>query len=184
MLSTDNGKTWKAAATEDSQPAGGHTNPYGPTCTGTSGDTPDAPTWRHETLDLTPYTGQKLWIRFEYLTDDAITLQGMMIDGISIPEINVSDNMETGDGGWQAEGWVRVENVLPQRYSVQLVEHKTDGTIKVSRLLSPLDGAVKGNWPVKVGGDVDQIYVVVSALTEFTTELAPFTLSFTPDTAP
>ncbi len=169
-VSTDDGATWKSVATPDSVPAGGHKNPYGPAYTGYSGasDREDA-TWRQESVDLTPYAGKKIQVRFEYLTDDAVNEQGMLIDDISIPEIKYSSDVETGNDGWTAEGWARIDNVLPQRYLVQMAEFGS--TPRVFRLLGPNDGA-SGNWTLEVNGDVSHLVIAISGLTEFTTQQA------------
>lgn len=178
MVSTDDGKTWKPLSTEDSVPAGGHNNPYGPAYTAVSGgkeSSKDA-IWEHETVDLSAYAGQKIILRFEYVTDDATTGEGMLLDDISISEINYSTDAETDDGGWTAEGWVRIENVLPQRFLVQ--EAVYGKTTSVSRLLGPTDG-ISGQWTINVGDDVRQVMISVSGLTEFTTTSAPFTYTLT-----
>ncbi len=167
-VSTDNGSTWNALSTQDTAPAGGHNNPYGPGYTGASGGGVSA-IWEHETADLTPYAGKKILVRFEYLTDDEVDLEGMLIDDISIPELNYSTDAETGDDGWVAEGWARIENVLPERYLVQMAEYGK--TTRVFRLLGPDDGS-QGKWTLNVGGDVTHLVVSVSGLTEFTTEQA------------
>ena len=105
------------------------------------------------------------------LTDDAYDEQGMLVDDISIPEIKYSTDAETDDGGWTPEGWLRMDNTLPQRYLVQMVEYGS--TTRVFHLLVP-DDATNGQWTITVGGDVSQLVIAVSGLTEFTTEPAPF----------
>ncbi|MEP7285151.1 MAG: hypothetical protein ABI947_05215 [Chloroflexota bacterium] len=172
LVSTDNGATWKALATQDSLPADGHNNPYGPAYGGYSGGSDlQSATWRQESADLTPYAGQKILVRFEYLTDDAITERGLLVDDIRVPEINYSTDAESDDGGWQAEGWVRIENALPQQYIVQMAEYSP--TPRTFRLLGPADG-ITGGWDVKVGDDVTKLVISVSGVTEFTVEPAPF----------
>jgi immune inhibitor A len=169
-VSTDDGATWKTLATQDSQPAGGHGNPYGPAYTGYSGGTyvGDA-VWKQQTADLTPYAGRKILIRFEYLTDFVVNENGMLIDDISIPEINYGTDVESGNDGWIAEGWARIDNVLPQRYLVQMAEFGP--TPRVFRLLGPDQGSTH-TWTVDVGGNVSHLTLAVSGLTQFTTEQA------------
>jgi immune inhibitor A len=178
-VSTDVGATWTALTTQDSVPLGGHNNPYGPGFTGYSGGADEAAnaTWKQESADLTPYAGKKILVRFEYLTDDAVNETGMLIDDIAIPEINYSTDVESGSDGWTAEGWARIDNVLPQRYLVQMAEYGP--TPRVFRLLGPDDGAT-GSWTVEVGGNVSRLVIAVSGLTEFTTEHAPCQYRLTP----
>ena len=37
--------------------------------------------------DLTPFAGQEILVRFEYVTDDAVNRPGMLLDNIAIPEL-------------------------------------------------------------------------------------------------
>jgi hypothetical protein len=175
MVSTDGGTTWTSLATQDSVEAGGHNNPYGPAYTSESGGDgpPQNAVWEQESLDLTPYAGKQITLRFEYVTDDATNEPGMLIDDISIPEINYSTDLEKDDGGWSADGWVRIDNALPQRYLVQMVQMGEND--QVTRLLGP-DAGNSGKWTIKADKDV---VITISGLTEFTTENAPYTYTLT-----
>jgi immune inhibitor A len=168
-VSTDGGATWKVLSTEESVAAGGPNNPYGAAYTSYSGGGTfdESAAWARQTADLTPYAGQKILVRFEYLTDDAVNEPGMLIDDISIPEINYSTDVESGHDGWIAEGWARIDNVLPQRYLVQMAEYGS--TPRVFRLLGP-DSGTTGNWTLDISGGVSRLTIAVSGLTEFTTE--------------
>ncbi len=183
-VSTDGGQTWTALRTQDSGPAGGHRNLYGPAYTGLSAGlsasvaqstpSPDRQPhreaeWRAQSLDLSAYTGKEILVRFEYITDDTVNEAGLLIDDISLPEIGYTSDAETGDDGWMAEGWVRIENVLPQRYLIQAVENDT--APRVFRLLGPADGT-SGEWMLEVGGEISSVVLVLSGLTEGTTEEA------------
>src|SRR5258707_14848443 len=59
-------------------------------------------------------------VRFESITDDAVHLPGLALDDIRIPELGFADTVAT-DGGWQAAGWLRSNNVLPEQYVLQAV---------------------------------------------------------------
>lgn len=184
-VSTDGGATWKPISTAHTSTNNPHDNAYGAGYTGNS-DVPDfaneqAAGWIEEKVDLTPYAGKPIKIRFEYITDDAVALPGLLIDDIRIPEIGYSTDAEADDGGWQSEGWVRIDNTLPERYLIQAVEYGK--TTHVMRLLDPggVDSGVDGTWELTVGGDVDRIVLSVSGMTEFTTEPAPYTYTLTPE---
>ncbi len=143
-VSTDGGTTWTALATTRTTSADPHGNAYGPGYTGQSNG------WVQESVDLTPYAGQTILVRFEYITDDSVTQPGMLIDDVSVPEIGYADDFESGDGGWTSEGWLLTNNVLPQPFLVQLVQ--TGNTaMPVTRLLGPED-APQGEWEITLGG--------------------------------
>lgn len=167
-ISTNDGISWTILQTPHSATGNPSGNAFGPGYTGTSGD---GPTWVEESLDLSAYTGQEVLIRFEYVTDDAINRPGWTLDDIRIPEIGFSDDGESGLNGWQAEGFVRIENVLPQRFVVQVVEIGDD--IQVHSL--PLDATNYGTLTLNgLGSTVDQAVMIVSGLTPVTTEPASY----------
>ena len=172
MVSTDDGATWTPLETAHTTNDNPHSNAYGPGYTGESGG------WIQETVDLTPYAGQSVQVRFEYITDDAVTQPGMLIDDISIPEIGFSDDAETGDAGWTSAGWVRMDNVLPQQFVVQIVQ-PAQADAPVIRWLGP-DDAPEGDWEFTVGGDYGDATIVVSGLAPVTTEPAVYSFSVEP----
>ncbi len=112
--STD-GQTWEILTTPsgtDEDPSG---NSYG---WGWNGQTNG---WVTEDVDLSKFAGQKVQIRFEYITDAAINGEGFLLDDIRVDAIDYASDLEADDGGWQAEGFVRVDNVLPQTYRLNLI---------------------------------------------------------------
>ncbi|MGC8874240.1 MAG: hypothetical protein ACP5SI_07325, partial [Chloroflexia bacterium] len=116
-ISTDGGRSWRilpAPGTTTSNPNG---NNLGHGYTGLSGDGPE---WIEEKVDLSPFAGQKVLVRFELVTDDAINRPGLALDDIELPEIGFFDDAETDDAGWQAAGFVRVDNYVPVHFVVQL----------------------------------------------------------------
>ena len=131
QASADGGRTWrilKGLHTTDDNPSG---NAYGDGYTGSSGW---EGAWERESVDLTPFAGAPVLIRFEYITDDAVYLDGMMIDDVSIPQLGFADEPETPDE-WDAEGFSLVGAPLAQDFIVQLVEiDRATGEFSVSRL--------------------------------------------------
>ncbi len=55
------------------------------------------------------------------MTDLSYTRYGWAIDDIAIPELGFSDDVEVGTGDWDAAGFVRTSNVIPQEWVVWLV---------------------------------------------------------------
>ena len=77
-----------------------------------------------------------MYLRFEYVTDAAVNGEGMLIDDVSIPQIGYSTDFEDdAQHGWEGEGFVRVQNRLPQSFAVSLIrldgDKKTVETIQV-----------------------------------------------------
>ncbi len=178
QASSDDGKTWKTLEgkfTTDDDPNGAN---YGNGLTGKSGaaraDRNAEPEWVQEQLDLSSFAGRKILLRFEYITDDIYVGAGQAIDDIEIPEIGWRDDAERESSEWQARGFVRIDNVIPQKFIVQVVEF--GGNFKVERLA--LDASNRGTLTVKgIGGDVTRVIVAVSGATPVTWESANYQLN-------
>ena len=173
-VSSDAGESWtilRAPASEDDNP---HGNAYGPGFTGRSADQPGANAngWVHQTVDLSPYTGRKILLRFEYISDDATIQPGMAVDNICIRAIDFCDDVESGANGWNARGFVRFDNLLAQRYLIQMALPASDGSITVLPFL--LDASNSGEMTIDIGSRPATL--VISGLTRFTTEPAPYHL--------
>jgi hypothetical protein len=127
--STD-GETWEILTTPSGTAEDPSGNSYG---WGYNGQTND---WKTEEVDLSKYAGQKVQIRFEYVTDAALNGEGFLLDDVQIEAIDYKEDFEAGDGGWEAAGFVRVENVLPQTYRLALIV-KGDTTTVTQIPLNP-----------------------------------------------
>ncbi len=171
MVSTDGGVTWTPLATTRTTADNPHDNAYGVGYTGTTNG------WVQESVDLTPYVGQEILVRFEYITDAAVTQPGMLIDDVSIPEIGYSTDFESGPDGWFTEGWLLMDNVLPQHFQVQVV-HPANTASPVTQLLGGAD-APAGEWTIMVGGDYGDAAVVIAGLAPVTTEHTQYTITAT-----
>ena len=68
-----------------------------------------------------------------------------------------------------------IDNLLPQRYLIQLVMRDSNGAVTVTPMT--LDEANSGEMTVEVGSS--PAYLVISGLTRFTTEPAPFHIQIT-----
>jgi hypothetical protein len=154
--STD-GQTWEIITTPsgtDYNPSG---NSYGWGYTGQTGD------WKLEEVDLSQFAGQKVQIRFEYITDAAVNGEGLLLDDISIDAVSYQSDFEADDGGWEASGFARLENVLPQTYRLALIT-KGD-TTTVTQI--PLDSDQTAEIPLSLNSG-EEATLVVTGTTRFT----------------
>lgn len=78
--------------------------------------------WITESVDLSDYAGERVTLSFEYVTDEAVTAEGFIVDDILIPEIGYQTDFETDDAGWVGEGFVRINNVLPQTFLISIID--------------------------------------------------------------
>ncbi|MBI1257906.1 MAG: hypothetical protein GC204_10580 [Chloroflexi bacterium] len=165
-VSTDGGKTWDVLRTSCGTTDDPHKVAYGTGYNGSSGG------WNDETVSLNSYAGKQIQVRFEMITDDAVTRPGMAIDDLSIPEIGYTDDFENGDNGWVAEGWLLTDNRLPQNGWVQVIQKTGKTTTNVQRWM--IDGL---DHMVDVTPGVDQVIVAVSPYAAVTTVPMPYTLN-------
>lgn len=168
-VSTDEGRTWHILPgrhTTDTNPYG---NSFGRGYTGMSGGG-DEPMWVKEEIDLSPYAGQVVMLRFEYITDDAYNDPGLCIDDIAIPELGYRDDVETSDG-WEADGFIRSNNALPQEWIVQVIELGSSTTVEEIELGPTQEGrfVIEG-----FGSEVQRAVLVIAALAPATTEMATY----------
>jgi hypothetical protein len=164
-ISTDGGQTWDVLTGPSSTSSNPNGNSFGPAYTGRSNG------WIEESFDLGAYAGREVLLRFEYVTDDAVNRPGWLIDDIRIPELGYEDDMESGAGEWQADGFVYSDNRVAQRYRVQVIA--TGRTLQV--LPVSLDETQRGQIELRgLGGDVDLAVLVISAIAPVTTEVAAY----------
>jgi hypothetical protein len=168
-VSIDGGQTWKILDT----PNGTGSNPQGNNFhwgwTGKSGGG-SAAEWIDEEVDLTPYAGNTVLVRFEYVTDSAQNREGLMLDDIRIPEIQYAFGFEDGLDGWEAEGFVRLENIVPQTYRVRIIFRRGEQTT-VEDL--PLDERMFGEAGLQLA-DREYAVIVVIATNRHTRQAAEY----------
>lgn len=170
-VSTDGGRRWTLLQVPSGTSANPNHNNLGWGYTGVSGGG-EQPRWITETVDLTPYAGRVIHLRFEVVTDDAVNRPGVALDAIEIPEIGFWDGAE-GEAGWEAEGWARVSSRVPVRFALQILRLRKDGEAQVERLPLRADGS--GAWLIEAGPD-RRVVLAIAALARFTTEPAPYTV--------
>lgn len=166
LLASTDGVDWEivntpSCTTED--PSG---NSYGCGYNGESGG------WIQESVDLSRYAGQKVTLRFDYVTDAAVNGEGLLLDDIAVPAIGYASDFEQDDGGWQAAGFVRIQNALPQTFRVSIVRMGDDPQVE-KYALQPGE---KLSLPVSVRGGQD-VVLMVSGTARFTR--LPATYRFT-----
>lgn len=129
-VSADGGKTWEILPgkkyTTTTNPTGKN---FGAGITGQStasglnlDDTDQVRSeWVQDSFDLSKWGGQKIKLRLEYLTDEGFNRQGALFDDFEIPEIGWKDDVESGENGWEASGFIRSNLTLPQKFIVQVI---------------------------------------------------------------
>ncbi|MCY4653350.1 MAG: immune inhibitor A, partial [Dehalococcoidia bacterium] len=120
-VSDDDGRTWTILEGEHTSDDDVSGNAYGPGYTGRSRE------WKRESIDLTPFAGGPVLVRFEYVTDAAVYRDGFMVADVSVPQLD--SGMDTGE--WISEGFTPALRSLPQWFVVQVVTTGADGAYEV-----------------------------------------------------
>ena len=165
-ISLDNGETWEIAKASSSSSVNPLGRGYGPGYTGDSGG------WLSEAVNLTPYAGSEILLRFEYITDESRHDIGLCIDDVSIPELDFFDSMDTTDSVWLSRGFIRTKNIISQPYLVQLIEIGDEVTVQTMSL----DELGTGTFLISPSTAVARRIITVSPTSEDTTLPASYTI--------
>ena len=125
--SRDGGRTWHVLPGQHTTADHATGNNFGPGWTGSSGGD-----WIDEEVDLTPMAGAEVLLCFEYVTDQSFNGQGFAFKAVRIPQIGL-DEPGAVEGPWAADGWVRVDGPIPERWNLRLVRRTPQG-VNVDRI--------------------------------------------------
>jgi immune inhibitor A len=139
---------------------------------GTSDSESSPATWQHERVDLTPYVGSTILLRFEYVTDAAYSGPGMALANISIPALHWSDDPGHPDG-WTAVGWLVTDNAVPVHYQVRGVLIAQDTTISAI----PIDDRGHGVFQASSDPDLKKLVLIVMPFAAKTSEPVRFSVT-------
>jgi hypothetical protein len=146
------GKTWQVLPGMQTTSDAATGNNYGPGWTGST-----ASNWIDEEVDLTAFVGSTIELRFDYVTDQSNNGHGFAFKDLSVPQLGLG---ETGavEAAWRAEGWLRVDAPVSERWNLRLVRW-TPGGVQVG--------------PVPVGADGTATFALDETATRSTLVLAP-----------
>lgn len=118
QASTDGGETWRNLGLAGSRSQNPNGNNLGLGLSGRSQG------WEDWSLDLTPFAGAPLLLRWLVLTDDAVSESGLALDGVRLLRPGADDvarSFPAADPAWQATGWQVLPRLLPQRWGLQVL---------------------------------------------------------------
>jgi immune inhibitor A len=99
--------------------------------------------------------------------------EGLLLDDMAVPEIEYFTDFEQDDGGWQAEGFVRIQNLMPQTFRVSLVEKGQKTSVQPVFLLTDQTASI----PINIGGNVQEVVLIISGTSRFTRQPAAYEIS-------
>jgi hypothetical protein len=130
--------------------------------------------WIEQQVDLSQFAGQQVQLRFEYITDGAVNGEGLLLDDVSVEALGYSTDFESDDGGWQADGFVRIQNRLPQTYRVSIIREGGETSVESFALAPGEPLSVKLDF----GSQMRDAVLVVSGTTRFTRQQALYRFQF------
>ncbi len=167
QVSRDGGARWEVLET----PHTSYDDPlevaFGPGYTGQTQD------WVTERVDLSSYAGQEIIVRFQYVTDDSVNGIGLCLRRLALPQAGVVP----GDGGWQANGFLRIDNRVRQGYFVQALQKGQENRVARLPLVMDGNGGLVGETTLEPYPGLEQTIVAVSAFAPAARSLAPYQLS-------
>jgi len=156
-VSGDAGRTWQPLPGKTTTADDPHGQNLGHGLTGVSGHAQVEAggerrgRWVAEEMDLTPYAGQQILLRFWLINDPEFNAPGLLLDRICVPQIEFCDGAEDETGGWLAQGFVRTTGGIPQGWELRLAVRSEAGlTIKTiqiddhNRATIPLEAGDRG----------------------------------------
>ncbi len=174
--SNDGGLTWTPLVGENMQGLDAADNPAGSAFTERF-YSDRSQRWVREEIDLSQFAGEKILIRFEYVTDPILTYSGLALDDIGIPEIGFFDDVESEDSSWQAKGFVRATEHIPQMWHLKLITFQ-ENEIEVQDLMVDSNGDL--TFEVDLGEGDRQPILIVGASAPTTLQPAQYTLNLGP----
>ncbi len=170
-VSPDGGKRWTLLRTPDMTTDQRIGNALGAGYTGKSGGERDA-RWLDQSVELPPSTGRSLQLRFTYVTDDAVTREGIAIGAVRFAGVGGGEERQCAE--WTSQGWARIGPTLPQRWLVQLVEI-AGANVRVEQV--PIDASGTGEWSSEAQR-ADRLLLAISAVTPGTLQRAPYQIAW------
>ena len=166
----DGGENWLIIETPATSPENPIGHGFGPGYTGQSHG------WLKESVDLSPFAGGDVWVRFQYVTDGAMNASGACFRDLYVGIPGPAPGIAADDPGWEAQGFVFTDNVVRQEFQVQLI---TTGDEPQVRQVT-LDSNNAGDITVLPPDDGEGLIVAVAALAEKTRRPVSYTLSVAP----
>ena len=163
---SEDGQTWdivQAPSSTDEDPTGAS---YGWAYNGKTNG------WIEETVDLSAYAGKKIQVRFEYITDAAVNGEGLLLDDVRVDAIGYASDFESDLGGWDAQGFVRVQNTLPQTFRLALIIQR-NGETTVQYIDVNADQTADIPLTLESG---DTVTLIVTGTTRFTRATATYSI--------
>lgn len=170
VMASRDGVTWEVLPGTHGSALDPNAVGYGWHYNGVSGTVGTRGNWVDERVSLDDYVGGTVHLRFEVITDDAVTRPGMVIDDVRIDALGYREDFEAGAGDWISAGWLRTDNRVPVTMMVQAVIVTDSGETVVTQHAS-----IGGDtWTLHLPEGARMGWLVMSPLAPVTTEVLEY----------
>ena len=169
-VSEDGGENWTILETPLTSSEDPLDVSFGPGYTGSSGG------WQDESVSLDRWAGQEISVRFQYITDAAIHDHGLCLRDIRVSEPDGGPELAVE---WTPSGFVWTNNLVRQRFIVQVVYEGREGF--PNRVLQmELDDTNQGTMTLEPDANARRVVAVVQSMAPSTRMPASFTVRLKP----
>ncbi len=152
-VSANSGETWEILETTHTSNSNPLASAFGPGYTGFSEE------WVDESVPLDKWAGQEILLRFQYITDAAVYDHGLCLRNLQVsrpPGERVSVD-------WQPNGFVWTNNLVRQRFIVQVIYDGQDDT--ANRVLQlELNASNSGEITLQAAPEARRVVAVVQSM--------------------
>jgi len=173
VMASRDGEKWTTLAGQRTTAADPTGNNLGVGYTGASGG------WVTEAFDLSEYAGGPVQLQFSYVTDDAVTTAGWLVRSLALTDAAGATTPIDLHTDWTSAGWLLTDNVLPQRWLLQVLEFDGDELAAVRRVPVAEDG--RATFDLAGLGEGRSAVVAISGLTRGTTLPAEYRYAVEPN---
>ena len=166
LISSDGGNTWKTVPASSTSKCS-----FGGFCY--SGQSQG---WHTEQVDLSAFDGQTIQLRFEYLTRVADPGAGMFLTDFHLDAAGFADDVQHGDNGWQANGFMRVTQTVPQHWALNVITRSTPPQVIPLTPDSSENGVFTFTVPPVSGSNAGAV-IAVGAMAPFVQGSASYSLT-------
>ena len=153
-VSADGGETWTILETPLTSVEDPLNVSFGPGYTGASDG------WQRESVSLDRWAGQRIMLRFQYITDAAIHDHGLCLRNLNLTG---SDGERMDELAWTANGFFWTHNIVRQDFIVQVVYEGKEA--EHNRVLQvELDSENKGEIIIEPDPSAKRVVAVIQPL--------------------
>jgi immune inhibitor A len=128
--------------------------------------------WVSDAVDLSPFAGHQVLVRFQALTDESTTHSGIALDNVRLGSDGAAQTFDAEPIHWQSDGWAQVDGCLPQRTWVQIVQ-RAGAEQYLTRILT--DRAF--SQEIALQPNAEAVFIAITPATPYVTAPLVYTLT-------